>query len=679
MGGLNTTVLGGTGGHGSNGMDGGNVTVDLSAVGTSIFVDDLTVTAGNGGDTDADVNNAGRNTAGNNGSSGNGGSVDVTANNVTTNANIAVTSGDAGIKNGTGMEIAGNGGNAELAIGGTLSVEGAGAHNFDFTKGAQSAIAGTNALNVDVNYMNIAENNEVVMDIQKTGAWDAADSIAYEAIQFNYGSTFTTDNVVGNAGTGGLIDYYVGSLYVHNNGIWNTHGTYSPTTANNDYMVFNMTDVKQHENGGVSMLIVDNGTGSHSGVVDLSAFDPVAQHLNHLANPDNNQAFITSDYQLKRLNLGNITLIDRTSGNHMLASREDQEAADYFGFTSGLRRYYWDTFDSHGVDTLTAHNFYTADGYRIYLQGNLAALTNAIQTFWNTTDKVMDEAADGELHKFMFTVKTGASHVKHDTGSWAKVDNISVAVSGSYKFDNIIGHTTIGVIGEYGHGRYNVSSNIDRLSSYTSNYRLKGKGDTDQFGLGLFIRNEFLQGTYVEASVRGCYMDTDFKTRNWQFSNQHRWDNDNMYWSAHVGIGHEFNVTSSTLLDTYAKLLWTHTDSSSFTTNFDEHVKFSSADSLRTRVGARVTQDLVENEVKAYIGGAWEHEFDGEAKGRVGHYTIGYDSITDAPDLKGSSFFGEVGLSYQPADTGLSFDAGMFGLAGKQDGFGGYVGVKLTF
>lgn len=536
-----------------------------------------------------------------------------------------------------------------------MLVTGGGAHDHDFTKN-------DGTLAVTIGTLEIDADNRVDMTINNNSG---TATVNYGMLDLQKKAMFSSGNIVDN-------HYNFNGLRVHTTADWTTDGNWA---AAGKTMLFDMTDIRIADQ---TMLVSKSvGDPAFNGKINLAGYDAVAQHRDYLDGV-HNEAFITSAYELKRLNLGDVVLINNTSGSFIMTSREDQAAVDYFGYTSGLRRYYWDIFDSQGGTSLVAHNFATADGYRVYLRGHLAGLANTVQTFWSTTSPLIMDAAYGELEKFTVSIRTGASHIKHDTGSYAEIDNVSAAISGSYKFDTAVGHLTAGLMAEYGHGNYEVSSNIWGLSSFFSKYNLKGKGDTDEFGLVVFARNDFLQGSYIEASLRGGYIDTDFKTKNWAYSGQHRWDNDTNYWSAHLGIGHEAKITTSTMLDIYAKLLWTRTTSTSFTSNFGEHVKLDAVNSLRTRVGGRLNQNLMGEQLKGYIGGAWEHEFDAKAKGDIGDRVIGYDPITDSPDLK-SSFMGELGLSYQPAETKISFDAGLFGLAGKQDGYGGYVGVKFSF
>lgn len=78
--------------------------------------------------------------------------------------------------------------------------------------------------------------------------------------------------------------------------------------------------------------------------------------------------------------------------------------------------------------------------------------------------------------------------------------------------------------------------------------------------------------------------------------------------------------------------------------------------------------------IRPYIGAAWEHEFD--ARARV--TTNGYD--IDAPDLKGDTGIGEIGLSLTPSsDLPLTVDLGVQGYTGQREGVTGSLLIKWEF
>jgi hypothetical protein len=99
-------------------------------------------------------------------------------------------------------------------------------------------------------------------------------------------------------------------------------------------------------------------------------------------------------------------------------------------------------------------------------------------------------------------------------------------------------------------------------------------------------------------------------------------------------------------------------------------------DSTRTRVGGRFVFGNKES-VSGYVGLAWEYESSGDASGT---YTSANGLLfrNDAPSLKGSSAYGEVGVRIQANDY-ISIDISAFGLAGQSKGGGGSASLVVTF
>ena len=316
-----------------------------------------------------------------------------------------------------------------------------------------------------------------------------------------------------------------------------------------------------------------------------------------------------------------------------------------------------------------------ADGYYSYLQGSLAGAAALNETFWNATDPMIQRASTGSLNTTILTVAAGGSSVESETGSHVDVDAYSLSLGLSRKFETRIGETTLGLLAEFGNGSYDSFTSINWIG------RLDGRGDVNHFGGGIFFHNNFLQGSYMEASLRGGSIDNDYKLRRNGSSQpgNRKWDSSNRYVGAHLGVGHKFGLTDATLLDVYGKVLWTRTSGETVRTSAGERYEVENIDSIRSRIGGRLTQSSCNGDLKGYVGLAWEHEFDGEARGYISAVGAPRDRILGAPKLKGSSGFGELGLIYAPTDGKYSIEAGAFGLTGKREGFGGTVRFKFDF
>ena len=104
-----------------------------------------------------------------------------------------------------------------------------------------------------------------------------------------------------------------------------------------------------------------------------------------------------------------------------------------------------------------------------------------------------------------------------------------------------------------------------------------------------------------------------------------------------------------------------------------ERLRFNDINSNRLRFGGRFAYTVNEY-LRPYIGAAWEHEFDGKARGTTNGYDI------DAPKLKGDTGIGEIGLSLTPsADLPLTVDLGVQGYTGQREGVTGSLLIKWEF
>ncbi|MDR1062626.1 MAG: autotransporter outer membrane beta-barrel domain-containing protein, partial [Azoarcus sp.] len=124
-------------------------------------------------------------------------------------------------------------------------------------------------------------------------------------------------------------------------------------------------------------------------------------------------------------------------------------------------------------------------------------------------------------------------------------------------------------------------------------------------------------------------------------------------------------------LDLYGKYLWSRQEGDSLRLNTGDPVKFDDVDSHRLRVGARLDWNVTDS-LSPYVGLAYEHEFDGEAKATA------YGQAIDAPELKGGTGIGELGLSFK-AGNAVTLDVGVQGYTGKRDGATGSLKLKIAF
>ncbi|WP_295158575.1 hypothetical protein [Selenomonas sp. AE3005] len=135
-------------------------------------------------------------------------------------------------------------------------------------------------------------------------------------------------------------------------------------------------------------------------------------------------------------------------------------------------------------------------------------------------------------------------------------------------------------------------------------------------------------------------------------------------------------VTGNTL-DGYLKYFYSHQAGDTTTIHIenaaDERGSFSSVDSHRLRIGARLTHKV--NDKNSFYGGlAYQYEFGGEARA---HFSSGGN--VPSPSVKGGSGMLELGWQVKHGETPLTLDLGLTGWAGKQRGGSVQLGATWKF
>ena len=355
-----------------------------------------------------------------------------------------------------------------------------------------------------------------------------------------------------------------------------------------------------------------------------------------------------------------------------------------YSTTFGLTEYYFDLI-LDGVDLVGTYAGLTPPppvppvppnpdpgrNYKPYFEGLLGRLAT-LNTSGNAIARTVDQAAGlprGEGWQLLATAE--GQHVRVDTGSHLDDDSLALTLALARQMENRLGALTLGAFFETGWGSYSTYNNLEHFND------VDGDGHTTFYGGGLFARQDFDCGLYLEASGRVGMVDYDFDVDDHRFAGAN-YDDSETYWGAHAGLGYLWQINERNALEAYDKLFWTHVNSGETSTGAHESIRYDAMDSLRNRLGARFHHDF-NDQVSAYVGAAWEYEFDGAADGTVRVAGERID-LSDNPDMKGSSGLGELGLSAQP-DSGLPLyiDMSVYGLVGTQEGVGGALQLKYTF
>ena len=408
---------------------------------------------------------------------------------------------------------------------------------------------------------------------------------------------------------------------------------------------FNLTGLKNGE----AVLTVDNTT------IDFTNVGPVT---------------ITSTGQTGIIGAvqEEIKMVDVANGGAIID--ETALGTAYTGADSMLVQYGVGTFYGYDVDTSSGlvlrSNGTGADTFDLYSDAGAAQILTLTQSGQLVVDSIGRVAhRNGEGVKMDLNM-VGFSY-DNSVGSKVEVDGFGAVLSLGYTAEGAASKFTFGGFVEAGNGSYDA---YNTLSIYGDT---EGDGETKYFGGGLFLHNIWENGFYVEASGRIGSADHDFKYKGQAFQ---KYDGkSSTYYGAHAGLGYKFAPGwERGEFDIYGKFAWTRMEGYDFRLSAIEKLKMDDVDSYRTRLGTRYTHSY-DNGTELYVGAAWDHEFDGESKGRI----VGGHKIKGTAKTEGSSAFFETGLRINPADTPVSIDVGLFGSAGQNQGIGGTVGLKWEF
>ena len=280
---------------------------------------------------------------------------------------------------------------------------------------------------------------------------------------------------------------------------------------------------------------------------------------------------------------------------------------------------------------------------------------------------------DAERHGFAgFGALSGGS-LRYNTGSHLDMNSLSLLTGLAWGIDLAPGRLTLGAFFEYGNGSY------DTHNSFTNAASVDGDGNAYYLGGGILARMDFVNTGpgrfYAEASGRAGKTHNEYDSSDLRDAAGRKadYDSSSPYYGLHFGTGYVWNINDAATLDLYGKYFWTRQQGDSVGLSTGEHLSFDDINSSRLRFGGRFAYILNEH-VAPYIGAAWEHEFDGKARARTNGFDI------DAPNLRGNTGIGELGLSLTPStDLPLTVDLGVQGYTGKHEGVTGSLMVKWEF
>lgn len=244
-------------------------------------------------------------------------------------------------------------------------------------------------------------------------------------------------------------------------------------------------------------------------------------------------------------------------------------------------------------------------------------------------------------------------HMRMETGSYAKVHGTHALLGVRKDY----GRTYWGPFIEAGWGNYDT-----HLDS-----GVRADGNVKYYGLGVYGKTTFNHGRYLEASLRGGRASYDYKSNDLTTLDGRThvsYDADNTYYGAHLGFGKVKNFTKGYTADVYGKLFYNHQNAADATlegVGLGETYDFDAVDSLRSRIGVRMTKELA-NHNSWYAGLAYEYEFLGDADAQV----KGFNTLT--PSLGGASGLVEMGYLYGTDKDAFGAGLNIEGWFGKKRG-----------
>lgn len=221
------------------------------------------------------------------------------------------------------------------------------------------------------------------------------------------------------------------------------------------------------------------------------------------------------------------------------------------------------------------------------------------------------------------------------------------------------------------------------FGTYTSLRRAEGRslgadGNSRYYGGGALARytrtTGKLRGLYAEATARAGSLTTRYNSDalSAAASRDVSYTATSPYHAGHAGLGYVWRVGEKATLDIYGKLFLTHVGGVSVDIAGDP-VELEPLDSRRLRGGARFSYSFREN-VSAYVGAAYEREFDGRARASA------YGQSLPSTSLTGNTGIGEAGVTVSTGENNdFSLSLGVQGFTGKREGIMGSLRMQYLF
>ena len=289
----------------------------------------------------------------------------------------------------------------------------------------------------------------------------------------------------------------------------------------------------------------------------------------------------------------------------------------------------------------------------------MAALSSGNEFIDAATDGLSLDSNTGADSVSIFA-KMGGSKKRQITGSHIDVHTWNAILALGHKNEKEKSSFKYGAFFEYGTGNYTTIDGADR-----------GDGSLYYKCGGLLAKWAANHGFYVEGSLRAGSVHnnsrSDLREAN---GTPHSFETNTPYFGAHIGVGKEIALKNGDSVDVYGKYFYNRRNSTSF--NAGGQFDLDAVTSQVLSVGARYT--VKREKWDFYVGAAYEHELDGEARGKANGLSI------RSADVGGGSARVEIGATMKPgAKSPWSLDLNLSGFAGKKRGVSGGMYVEWMF
>ncbi|MCL2484537.1 MAG: hypothetical protein FWF00_00775 [Endomicrobia bacterium] len=393
-------------------------------------------------------------------------------------------------------------------------------------------------------------------------------------------------------------------------------------------------------NGG-TMLIVDNAVNITNSKIGVCVDAPRSS--------------------VSAINVGDtVTLIDATAGG-LIATGVNTTALGVEG-VSKIFEFELDYSDGLNLFATVTSEIYNPQP-KALSEGQLAGLAflNQASDFISNygISSLMQAAGSAESTTIFAAMGGGWSEYK--TGSNVKVSGFSVMAGLAKKMNEKI---TAGAFVEGGWGNY------DSFNSFNSVASVDGNGSTNYYGLGFLGHYNISDAWYGEGSLRAGSTKTDFNSADFIGYSNVNYETSAIYYGAHIGAGWLHKLNDKLGLDVSGKLFYTSQGADSVAIEGDK-VEFDAANSMRTRIGGRLNCEI-KSGFAPYASAYLDYEFNGKAQARI------YGADIDAPELKGATGIGELGISVNVSEA-LTLDIGLQGYGGIRQGGSGSLQAIYKF